>query len=206
MRSYFIKTPSIVMQIFSNYTWRFLSDKKEIFLTFDDGPIPVVTEFILDILQKHQVKATFFCVGENIKKYPTIYNRIVNEGHQTGNHTYNHLNGWKTKTDKYIANVEKCRSVQESLLFRPPYGKITKKQATILIEKGYKIIMWRLLSGDFDINNDPKKCYQNITNNIKSGDIIVFHDNIKSQEKILQILEKTITTLKNKGYNFKAIR
>lgn len=195
------------MRIFRKFTWRFSTEKKELYLTFDDGPIPIVTEFVLDILKKHQIKATFFCVGENVVKYPKIYNRIIKEGHQVGNHTHNHLNGWKIPKDTYIKNVllaaNQLRTTTK--LFRPPYGKITKSQANVLRKNGFKIIMWSLLSGDFDTTISAKKCYQNVIQNVGSGDIIVFHDNIKSYEKLQQILEKSIVTLKEKEYAFKKI-
>ena len=195
------------MRIFRGFTWRFSTYKKELYLTFDDGPIPVVTEFVLDILKKHQIKATFFCVGENVVKYPKIYNRIIKEGHQVGNHTYNHLNGWKTDKDKYIKNVLLAEQhiVTNPKFFRPPYGKITKSQANVLRKNGFKIIMWSLLSGDFDTTISAEKCYRNVIQNVSSGDIIVFHDNIKSYEKLQQILEKSIVTLKEKEYGFKKI-
>ena len=195
------------MRIFRQFTWRFSTDKKEIYLTFDDGPIPIVTEFVLDILKKHKIKATFFCVGENVVKYPKIYNRIIKEGHQVGNHTYNHLNGWKTNKDKYIKNVLLAEQHlgTSTKLFRPPYGKISISQANVLRKNGYKIIMWSLLSGDFDTTISAKKCYQNVIQNIDSGDIIVFHDNIKSYEKLQSVLEKSIVILKEKEYSFKSI-
>jgi peptidoglycan/xylan/chitin deacetylase (PgdA/CDA1 family) len=206
MNAYFIKTPRIIMRIFRNYTWRFFTSKKEIYLTFDDGPIPLVTEFVLETLKKQQVKATFFCVGENVKKHPEIYNRIIKEGHQTGNHTYNHLNGWKCNTEDYINNIVKCEELTNTKLFRPPYGKIKKSQARQLQKNGFKIIMWRLLSGDLDKNISAKTCCQNVINNAQNGDIIVFHDNIKSHEKLIKMLEKLIISLKDKGFVFKTIK
>ena len=195
------------MRIFRQFTWRFSTDKKVLYLTFDDGPIPIVTEFVLDILKKHQIKATFFCVGENVVKYPKIYNRIIKEGHQVGNHTYNHLNGWKTNKDKYIKNVllaEKQLGTTGKL-FRPPYGKITNSQADNLRKNGYKIIMWSLLSGDFDTNIQANICYKNVVGNVQNGDIIVFHDNLKSYDKLKSVLEKSIVILKEKEYSFKSI-
>lgn len=199
---YFVKTPFLLKWIFPQYVWKVQRTKKKVFLTFDDGPIPLVTDFILDVLKKQQVKATFFCVGENVAKQQAIYNRILQEGHQVGNHTFNHLNGWKTATKKYVQNVVKAQNRIKSKLFRPPYGKITPKQAKLLQKSGFKIIMWSILSGDFDQEITAEICYKNVIKNVRNGDIIVFHDNIKSKAKLELILEKTIIALKQKEFEF----
>jgi len=199
---YFVKTPFLLKRIFPQYVWKVQRTKKKVFLTFDDGPIPLVTDFILDVLKKQQVKATFFCVGENVAKHQAIYNRILQEGHQVGNHTFNHLNGWKTTTKKYVQNVVKAQNRIKSKLFRPPYGKISPKQAKLLQKSGFKIIMWSILSGDFDQEITAEICYKNVIKNAKNGDIIVVHDNLKSKAKLELILEKTIITLKQKEFEF----
>ncbi len=202
---YFVKTPLLLQRFFSGFIWEIKNDNKEVFLTFDDGPIPVVTEFILDILKRQQVKATFFCVGENVQKHQAIYNRILQEGHQTGNHTFNHLNGWKTPLKKYTENVLKTQNFVNGKLFRPPYGKITSKQTKLLRQNGFKIVMWTVLSGDFDKNKSSETCFNNVINNTDSGSILVFHDNQKSKDKLELILEKTIVALKQKGFRFELL-
>lgn len=216
MRLYFTKTPRILKQLFSRYTWCFASDKKEIYLTFDDGPIPEITEFVLDQLEKHNAKATFFCIGDNIKKYPAVFHQIINEGHSVGNHTFNHLNGWKSNNTSYIKNIELCENIilseseklkksNSSKLFRPPYGKLKKSQSAQLIKKGYKIIMWDVLSADFDTSITKEKCLKNVLENTKEGSIIVFHDSIKASEKLYYTLPKILQEFTRKGYTFKAI-
>ncbi|CAM1334205.1 polysaccharide deacetylase family protein [Tenacibaculum aestuariivivum] len=214
MNWYFIKTPGIFRKIFCKYTWSFIVDKKEIYLTFDDGPVPVVTEFVLDELKKYNAKATFFCIGDNIKKNPDIFCRILKEGHSIGNHTNNHLNGWKTSTAAYVENTLLCESsmvdfkykvVCESKLFRPPYGKLKRSQAKQLLKRGYKIIMWTVLSADFDKSITKEKCLHNVINNVKNGSIVVFHDSIKASGKLYYTLPRFLEEFSKKGYVFKKI-
>ena len=207
MRLYFIKTPRILKQFFAKYTWSFFTHKKEIYLTFDDGPIPEVTEFVLDKLKEYNAKATFFCIGDNIRKHPTVFSRIISEGHAVGNHTFNHLNGWKTSNDTYFENTNKCEKLlnQKTKLFRPPYGRIKKSQAKHLLANGYKIIMWGVLSADFDTTISKEKCLQNVLKNTKKGSIIVFHDSIKASDKLYYTLPKVLKEFSEKGYEFKAI-
>ncbi|KAF9659084.1 polysaccharide deacetylase family protein [Tenacibaculum sp. ZH5_bin.1] len=208
MRFYFIKTPRILKRLFAKYTWSFFSTQKEIFLTFDDGPIPEVTEFVLDQLHQFNAKATFFCIGDNIRKYPAVFSRIVNEGHSVGNHTFNHLNGWKNSNTTYINNINKCENLlshQKTKLFRPPYGKIKRKQAKQLLANGYKIIMWDVLSADFDPTITKEKCLQNVLRNVENGSIIVFHDSIKASDKLYYVLPKVLEEFSLQGYKFKAI-
>ncbi|MCG7500906.1 polysaccharide deacetylase family protein [Tenacibaculum sp. Mcav3-52] len=208
MRLYFIKTPRILKRLFAKYTWSFFSTQKEIFLTFDDGPIPKVTEFVLDQLHLFNAKATFFCIGDNIRKYPAVFSRIVNEGHSVGNHTFNHLNGWKNSNTTYINNINKCENLlshQKTKLFRPPYGKIKRKQAKQLLANGYKIIMWDVLSADFDPTITKEKCLQNVLRNVENGSIIVFHDSIKASDKLYYVLPKVLEEFSLQGYKFKAI-
>ncbi|GFD78292.1 polysaccharide deacetylase [Tenacibaculum sp. KUL118] len=208
MRLYFIKTPRILKRLFAKYTWSFFSTQKEIFLTFDDGPIPKVTEFVLDQLHLFNAKATFFCIGDNIRKYPAVFSRIVNKGHSVGNHTFNHLNGWKNSNTTYINNINKCENLlshQKTKLFRPPYGKIKRKQAKQLLANGYKIIMWDVLSADFDPTITKEKCLQNVLRNVENGSIIVFHDSIKASDKLYYVLPKVLEEFSLQGYKFKAI-
>ncbi|WP_281979559.1 polysaccharide deacetylase family protein [Tenacibaculum mesophilum] len=208
MRFYFIKTPRILKRLFAKYTWSFFSTQKEIFLTFDDGPIPKVTEFVLNQLNEFNAKATFFCIGDNIRKYPAVFSRIVNEGHSVGNHTFNHLNGWKNSNTAYIDNINKCENLlshQKTKLFRPPYGKIKRKQAKQLLASDYKIIMWDVLSADFDPTITKEECLQNVLGNVKNGSIIVFHDSIKASDKLYYALPKVLKEFSLQGYKFKAI-
>ncbi|MDN3618523.1 polysaccharide deacetylase family protein [Polaribacter undariae] len=213
MKSYFPRTPRFMMRFFSTYTWRFLSDKKEIFLTFDDGPTPEITEFVLTELKKYNAKATFFCIGKNIQNHPEIFSKLITDGHSIGNHTQNHLKGWKSETNAYLKNALECEqtitqfntSTITQKLFRPPYGKIKKNQAKQLIEKGYKIIMWSVLSADFDTTISNEKCLENVLKNTEPGSIIVFHDSVKAAERMKYALPKVLKHFSDKGFVFKAI-
>ena len=218
-----VKTNKWIKKIFNNLVWDIPNSDKKIYLTFDDGPIPEVTEWVLDILKSEGIKATFFCIGDNIQKHPAIYKRILSEDHQTGNHTFNHLNGWKTETNQYIENFKLCETEIEKFqnlkiqksdsqlptpnfqLFRPPYGKMTLSQSKKIRNLGYKIIMWDVLSKDYYSNLSSETCYENVMNNVTSGSIIVFHDSVKAQNNMLNSLDKTISTLKSKGFNFEKI-
>lgn len=207
MKLYLTKTPSIIQKIFKNYTWRFSSNKKEIYLTFDDGPTPIITNWVLDLLKEHNAKATFFCIGKNIIKEPLIYHRILEEKHQIGNHTHNHKNGYKTDFKKYINNILEAEKHLEnsSKLFRPPYGRIKRKQAQKIKSLGYNIIMWDVLSADFDTAINKEKCLQNVLKSTKNGSIIVFHDSIKASKNLQYTLPKVLEYFSKKGYLFKAI-
>lgn len=222
---YMVKIPKIIKRLFFNQIWNIPNTENAVYLTFDDGPNPEITEKVLEILSKHQIKATFFCIGDNVRKHPEIFKKIISENHAIGNHTFNHLKGWKTSTQTYIENTVLCeeellkfqvsnsKSQSEHLkldtghskLFRPPYGKITPWQSYKLRKLGYKIIMWDVLSKDYDVNLTPEICYENVIKNVTSGSIIVFHDSVKAQKNILNSLDKTIETLKSKGFNFEKI-
>jgi len=177
---------------------------KDIFLSFDDGPIPGVTAFVLETLKKHKAKATFFCVGDNVAKYPEIYSQLIEEGHAVGNHTYNHLNGWNTHTSTYLSNVKKCSELVSSKLFRPPYGRIKKSQASLL-SKDFKLIMWDVLSGDFDRGITKEQCLGNVIENTREGSIVVFHDSEKAKDNLYYALPKMLEHFSALGYSFKAI-
>lgn len=211
MKAYLPKTPSVIKRLFSKYTWCFASNKKELFLTFDDGPTPDVTEFVLSELRKYNAKATFFCIGKNIKNHPDIFKQIISDGHTVGNHTQNHLNGWKTRNTTYINNTLECEKYLSNIkstskIFRPPYGKIKKHQAKELFKKGYKIILWDVLSADFDTSISKEKCLSNVINNTKKGSIVVFHDSVKASERMQYALSKTLEYFSERGYVFKAIK
>lgn len=200
---YFVKTPKIFEILSKKYIiWKIKTKEKVIYLTFDDGPTPGITNWVLDTLKKHQVKATFFCVGENIEKYPEIYKSIINEGHYVGNHTFNHINGWITSTNKYLFNVLQCNELLNTQLFRPPYGKLKLSQLFLLRKRDYHIILWSVLTGDFDSKISPEKCLSNAIKNTKEGSIVMFHDNFKAKENLYYTLPLFIEHFINLGYKF----
>ena len=201
---YLVKTPKLVQSFFHSFIWRIPTDEKIVFLTFDDGPVPEVTPWVLDLLQQYEAKASFFCVGQNTEAHPEIFQRVQNEGHTIGNHSYNHLSGWGTETLPYFLNVRKGAAATGSLLFRPPYGRIRPVQ-TKFLTRHYKIIMWDVLSGDFDTSIDKEKCLANVVQNVRRGSIVVFHDSLKSEEKLRYALPKTLDYLCSKGYQMKAL-
>jgi len=205
MKFYTVKTPSIIQRIFSRYTWRFSTSQKEIYLTFDDGPTSEITNFILSELKKYQAKATFFCIGKNVKNHPSIYQQIIKDGHSVGNHTFHHLKGPKTKNATYIDDTKHASAHIHSPLFRPPYGKIKASQGKLLKQSGYQIIMWDVLSGDFDLSITPEKCLKNVLKNTNKGSIVVMHDSKKAKEKIYYALPKILPYFIEKGFQFKAI-
>ncbi len=197
----FVKPPSILKKIFPDLIWEVKTTNKEIFLTFDDGPHPKITPQVLKILDEFNVKATFFCVGENIDKHPDTYKQIVSNGHKTGNHSYNHLNGWKTSNAEYFSNIEKADNLIKSKLFRPPYGRISLSQIKLLSKK-YSIIMWTILTYDYDKKVSREQCLSNSIKNTKSGSIVVFHDSLKSENNLLYALPLFLKYFLDKGYSF----
>lgn len=196
----FARIPWISKLVYRDALFRItVPNKKAVYLTFDDGPVPEATPLVLDILAKYNVKATFFCVGENVKNNPAIYKRILDEGHGVGNHTYNHLNGWKTNDKEYFDNVEECSKVLDSKLFRPPYGRIKYSQYKRL-KKEYKIVMWDLLSYDYDTDLSAEQCFDIVKRNSRSGSIIVFHDSVKAAPKIPVLLTGTLEFIKQRSF------
>jgi peptidoglycan/xylan/chitin deacetylase (PgdA/CDA1 family) len=199
------KMPKILQKIFPSLVWKCLTNEKKVWLTFDDGPNPKVTDYILKVLKKNNIKATFFCVGNKIEKYPDIINKIKQEGHIIGNHSYSHINGFKTSTKKYIKDISKCQElIPNTKIFRPPFGKITPIQISKL-KQDFKIIMWDVMAYDFRDSLTKEECLLNVTDNVESGSIIVLHDNLKSFEKIKYILPKIIDKLKDRKFNFSEI-
>jgi peptidoglycan/xylan/chitin deacetylase (PgdA/CDA1 family) len=196
-----VRPPQLLRSLYKGSLWRM--DKKEaiIYLTFDDGPIPELTPWVLDILKEYDVKATFFCVGDNIAKNPTIFDRILEEGHQIGNHTYNHVKGWELTNANYLDNVEKCQILTKTNLFRPPYGRIKKNQFKA-INKDYKVVFWDVLSYDYDKMTSPKKCLDNSIKYTRNGSVIVFHDNIKAQKNLKFALPQYIEHFLKLNYKF----
>lgn len=201
---YLTKTPRFIKSLFPNFIWNVPNDNNTIYLTFDDGPIPEVTPWVLEELDKYQAKASFFCVGENVKSYPEIYNQILDKGHAIGNHTYNHLSGWASENVPYFHNVRNCANEVHSNLFRPPYGRLKPKQVQFL-QRHYKIIMWDVLSGDFDDNITEEQCLQNVIQNTSPGSIIVFHDSLKSEKKLRYVLPKVLKYFSAMSYKLEKL-
>lgn len=198
---YFVKSPSWLQWLYKDCTWKIENDKQEVFITFDDGPHPEITPFVLDTLLFYGAKATFFCIGKNVEAFPEIYKRIINEGHSVGNHTHNHTNGWSTSFHEYVDNVGKASKWISTSLFRPPYGKITRKQIVGIKNKlNLQPIMWTVLSGDFDKNCSALQVSKNVTNNLSSGDIIVFHDSFKCSEKLKYALPLVLEFIREKKW------
>jgi len=190
--------------LYPQLLWSLPTGKKEIFVTFDDGPHPEITPQVLNILGKFDAKATFFCVGHNVEKFPATYREIISKGHQVGNHTFNHLKGWETSDEEYFKNIKKCRQLVDSKLFRPPHGRIKRSQIKFL-KNEYKIVMWSVLSYDFSKKVSKEKCLQISLKHTKAGSIIVFHDSEKAAEKMLYALPLFLEHFQRKGFVFKAL-
>ncbi len=208
------KTPRFIKFIFNKYTWDFSSKKeKKLYLTFDDGPIPDVTEFVLDQLALYNAKATFFCIGDNIVKYPHIFSKILSNGHSVGNHTNNHLKAWSNDLNTYIENTRRCQDEitkhtsikKDQLIFRPPYGQLSLSKLKALKKLGYQIILWDVLSKDWEQSISPEECLQNVINNTKQGSIIVFHDSIKASKNLKIALPGVLDHFHKKGFVFEPI-
>lgn len=195
---------TLLASLTKNLVWSVKTDKREVFLTFDDGPIPVVTPWVLETLEKYSAKATFFCVGDNVKKNQDVYKMILENSHKIGNHTMNHLNGWTNFNKTYFENIEKCDKLIHSNLFRPPYGKIKPTQISYLKNK-YKIIMWDVLTKDYDDSNSGEYCFERVKKNSKQGSIIVFHDSLKAEKRLRYALPKSLDYLSKEGYTFSAL-
>ena len=200
MKTYLVKTPKLVQRYFRKRVWAFSSQADRIYLTFDDGPIPEVTIWVLQELKKYNAKATFFCIGDNVRKHPKIFQQIVDDDHAFGNHTFHHLNGWNTSSEDFMNDVTQAEEIINSKLFRPPYGKLTGKQAALLRERGFSIIMWNVLSADFDIKISKEQCLQNVLKNIQPGSIIVFHDSLKAEENLKYTLPKVLQFIAEKKW------
>ena len=213
-----VKTPLVAKKMFPNYVWDIATNNKVIYLTFDDGPTAEITPWVLDTLKKFNAKATFFCIGKNIETHPDIFQNILNDGHVIGNHTFNHVKGWKTKTKNYLADVDKAQKIIEFQksdiinhqspiinLFRPPYGQITPSQGKELIALGYKIIMWDVLSFDWDASTNEASCLKNVISKTTPGSIVVLHDSIKASKNMQYTLPKVLAYFTKKGYSFRPL-
>lgn len=201
MASFFVQPPGLFRSFYADLVWRKKNTGRTVYLTFDDGPTPGVTEFVLDLLRANGIKGTFFCIGKNALAYPALMERIKAEGHSLGNHTQNHLNGWETSASAYEADVEACAEVFESSFFRPPYGRIRKDQIKRLKAK-FEIIMWDVLSMDFDPSVSQEECLENVVKHSREGSIIVFHDSLKAEENLRYALPYAIDYLKQERFSF----
>ena len=195
--------PQIIRYLYLSAIWRMDKDERAVYLTFDDGPIPRVTPWVLDVLDKYGIKATFFMVGDNIRKHPDEFRMVVERGHRIGNHTFNHIRGLSYDINSYLENTEKaCRMMIGTNLFRPPHGYMSPKQYAEL-KKRYKIIMWDLVTRDYNRKFNGKQILQKVKKYARNGSIITFHDSIKSEENLKYALPKAIEWLKEQGYEFK---
>ena len=201
---YLIKSPLLLKWYYPSLVWNKSRTDKVIYLTFDDGPIPDVTDFVLKTLNSFKAKATFFCIGDNIVKHPQVFQRLLAGGHRIGNHTFNHLKGWKTSNDTYIQNFSKCQELTGTMLFRPPYGRIKKAQINRLntLHPNIQIIMWDVLSGDFDTELSPENCLKNVVTHAENGSIIVFHDSLKAFDRLRYALPLALKHFQDEGYTF----
>lgn len=206
---YFVKTPWWLKKIYPSFTWNIKTNEKVVYLTFDDGPHEKATSYVLSELKKYDAKATFFCVGKNVATLPNLYSQIIADGHTTGNHTQNHLNGWKTADAEYLNDIAKASTYIHSSLFRPPYGRISFFQAkhikATLRNDEAKVIMWDVLSGDFDKGITGEDCLQNVILNVRPGSIVVFHDSEKAYHHLSYALPRTLELLSSKGFHFKCL-
>ena len=201
---YLIKTPWLLKKLYPQLIWNRPRSSRTLYLTFDDGPIPEVTPFVLDTLQQYQAKATFFCIGDNVCKHPGVYARIKAEGHAIGNHTFNHLKGWVTNDEVYADNFKQADALLNTSLFRPPYGRIKRNQISILQQArpDIQIVMWDVLSGDFDTQLDPVQCLRKTLKHTRNGAIIVFHDSLKAFRRLEYVLPRALEVWKKEGYAF----
>lgn len=209
MRKYFIKTPWIVRKIFPHYLWKMDINEKVLYLTFDDGPHPEITPYVLEQLKAYKAQATFFCVGDNVIKYPGVYQQLRNQGHTIGNHTFHHLNGWSTADEKYLEDIKEAAGVIDSTYFRPPYGRIKSRQAkllpTAMLKDKVDVVMWDVLSADFDTNISPRQCLNNVIRRAGKGSIIVFHDSEKALPNMQAALPGVLKHFSEKGYQFRGL-
>lgn len=199
------KPPALLRSLTrKNLTWEIPDKPGQIFLTFDDGPIPEITPKVLQILEQFNAKATFFCVGDNVAKHSDVYQQVVDSGHTTGNHTYHHLNGWQTNVEEYVNDIIKCKSLVDSNLFRPPYGRI-RPSAIKYLREDYRIIMWSVLTGDYDKTLIPEKVLKNAIDNTTDGSIVVFHDSLKAADRLFYALPRFLEHFSKKGFTFSTI-
>ena len=199
-----VRLPGFITSLFKDAVWRFTETEKVVYLTFDDGPIPEVTFWVLDLLRNEHIQATFFCVGENVAKYPEIYRQIIDDGHSVGNHTFNHWQGWKHSDREFFRNIEKAGISIDSDLFRPPHGWLKTSQYRYL-KNHFRIILWDVISCDYDARIKSGKVLRNVTDFVRPGSIITFHDSLKAKRNLMEALPPAIRWMKEQGYRFEAI-
>jgi peptidoglycan/xylan/chitin deacetylase (PgdA/CDA1 family) len=199
-----VRLPGFLTSFFKEAIWRLDETNPVVYLTFDDGPIPEVTPWVLEVLKEENIQATFFCVGENVARYPEIYKSILDNGHSVGNHTYNHLQGLKTNKKDFFRNIEQAGKCIHSDLFRPPHGWMRRAQYNYLKRK-YRIVMWDVISCDYNTNLSPEKVFRNITGYVRSGSIVTFHDSVKARQNLVRTLQPAIRWIKEQGFRFEAI-
>ena len=209
-----VRTPLVAKKMFPNYIWDIPFKSKALYLTFDDGPTPKITNWILDVLDQYNAKATFFCIGKNIANHHGVFKNILDKGHMVGNHTFDHVKGWRTSTKDYVKNITQTQKIidsnsvknsSDSSLFRPPYGQIRPMQGKALNALGFKVVMWNVLSFDWDKEVPKEQCLQNVVSNASEGSIIVFHDSLKAEKNMKFALPKVLEYFSNKGYSFRSI-
>jgi peptidoglycan/xylan/chitin deacetylase (PgdA/CDA1 family) len=202
-----VKTPWFVKLLYPSLLWNKARDGDRIFVTFDDGPIPIVTPYVLNILKKHKAKATFFCIGDNVRKHPDIFEQVKNDGHAVGNHTFNHLRGWATDDKVYLDNFLKADELIHSNLFRPPYGRIKRSQIKLLRQErpDLQIVMWDILSKDYDKNLDPETCLKNVLKYTRPGSIVLFHDSLKAFDRLEYVLPRAMEEWSGRGWEFSSL-
>ncbi|NMM50716.1 polysaccharide deacetylase family protein [Marinigracilibium pacificum] len=204
--------PNWVRKVYPGSLWQVDTENKDVYLTFDDGPIPEITPWVLDVLNRYNIKATFFMVGDNVRKHPDIFRQVIDHGHLIGNHTFYHKNGFQQSDQEYYDNITKCREIIESqgygdnLLFRPPYGRLRRRQLRHIIDDGYEVVLWSLLSGDFSPSLEPDNILKKLKKHLSPGSIVVFHDSIKAEVSMKATLEPFINHCLNSGYQFKLIK
>jgi peptidoglycan/xylan/chitin deacetylase (PgdA/CDA1 family) len=210
------RIPRVIKLLYPKRIWDVATREKSLYLSFDDGPIPEITPWVLDQLKKYNARASFFCIGDNVSKHPDIFRMVVEQGHTVGNHTHNHLDGWRTSVATYLENVRQAQEVIEkelpqrtglkNAIFRPPYGKIRNVQAKKLQQEGYRVVMWSIVSMDYDQRLSSEKVLQNVLKNAVPGSIIVFHDSIKAEKNLKAVLPKVLEHFQKQGYSFKALK
>lgn len=198
---YLVKPPFFLKPVYGGSVWRVPTEENVLYLTFDDGPIPEVTPWVLALLAEYNAKATFFCVGKNAEAHPALLQQLLDEGHRIGNHSYDHPSGWKTADAAYLANVAHCAEFVGSNLFRPPYGRITRSQINRL-KQDYTIVMWDVLAGDYDAKTSPEQCASNVIDHAKPGSIVVFHDSLKAARNLRHALPAALAHFSKAGYRF----
>ena len=202
---YWVTMPRWIRKLYPGCIWEMPRNSKKIYLTFDDGPHPEITPYVLEMLKRYNAKATFFCIGKNVQAHPELYDRILEEGHSVGNHTYSHLNGWKSGCPEYLADIAEARRWIKSVLFRPPYGRIKRSQLTQIRKEGYKPVMWNVLSADFDKRLRPEDCIRNVTGSAGPGAVIVFHDSEKAWPRLEKTLPAVLEYYSKAGYSLDRI-